>query len=300
MIAAAFWPEPVIVRMSDFKSNEYANLVGGARYEPTEENPMIGFRGASRYVSEEFWECFDLECAALKFVRDEMGPANVKIMIPFVHTVSEADGVIEALAENGLKRGVNDLQVMMMCEVPSNALLADEFLDHFDGFSIGSNDLTQLTLGVDRDSALIAEVFDERDPSVLKLLSMASEACQRRGKYLGICGQGPSDHPEFEEWLVAQGIGSISLNPDTVVQTWRRLASTSSASSIDTSGRVLVGGEMPQGLGRQVDRSARRACGIACLDLIVQVCDRDDRRTADHRAFEHSSGQEQAERRRKK
>ena len=222
-LAAAFWPNPVIVRMSDFKSNEYANLVGGERYEPTEENPMIGFRGASRYVSEEFRECFDLECEALKFVRDEMGLTNVKIMIPFVRTVGEASGVIDALAENGLVRGENELHVVMMCEVPSNALLADEFLDHFDGFSIGSNDLTQLTLGVDRDSAVMAGAFDERDPAVLKLLSMAIEACVRRGKYVGICGQGPSDHPDFAEWLMAQGISSISLNPDTVVDTWQRL-----------------------------------------------------------------------------
>jgi pyruvate,water dikinase len=237
-IAAAFWPNPVIVRMSDFKSNEYANLVGGRKYEPEEENPMIGFRGASRYVSREFRECFDLECEALKFVRDEMGLTNVKIMIPFVRTVSEAAGVIDALGQNGLVRGENGLQVVMMCEVPSNALLADAFLDHFDGFSIGSNDLTQLTLGVDRDSAVMADVFDERDPAVLRLLSMAIEACLRRGKYVGICGQGPSDHPDFAEWLMEQGIASISLNPDTVVQTWQRLASLPAAISPTTPASI--------------------------------------------------------------
>ncbi|GAA1058564.1 phosphoenolpyruvate synthase [Agromyces luteolus] len=222
-LAAAFAPGPVIVRMSDFKSNEYANLVGGDRYEPDEENPMLGFRGASRYVSPGFRECFDLECQALKFVRDEMGLTNVKIMIPFVRTIAEAEAVIAALAENGLVRGQNGLQVVMMCEVPSNAVLAHEFLNHFDGFSIGSNDLTQLTLGVDRDSAEMARVFDERDPAVLKILSMAIEACVSRGKYVGICGQGPSDHPDFAEWLLSQGISSISLNPDTVVETWQRL-----------------------------------------------------------------------------
>ncbi|WP_353814862.1 phosphoenolpyruvate synthase [Agromyces sp. SYSU T00266] len=222
-LAAAFAPGPVIVRMSDFKSNEYANLIGGDRYEPDEENPMLGFRGASRYVSPGFRECFDLECQALKFVRDEMGLTNVKIMIPFVRTIAEAEAVIAALAENGLVRGQNGLQVVMMCEVPSNAVLAHEFLNHFDGFSIGSNDLTQLTLGVDRDSAEMARVFDERDPAVLKMLSMAIEACVSRGKYVGICGQGPSDHPDFAEWLMSQGISSISLNPDTVVETWQRL-----------------------------------------------------------------------------
>ncbi|BDZ64121.1 phosphoenolpyruvate synthase [Agromyces mangrovi Wang et al. 2018] len=222
-LAAAFTPNPVIVRMSDFKSNEYANLLGGERYEPDEENPMIGFRGASRYVAPSFRECFDLECEALKFARDEMGLTNIKLMIPFVRTIAEAEGVIAALAENGLVRGENGLQVVMMCEVPSNAVLAHEFLNHFDGFSIGSNDLTQLTLGVDRDSAEMARVFDERDPAVLKLLSMAIEACVSRGKYVGICGQGPSDHPDFAEWLMAQGISSISLNPDTVVDTWQRL-----------------------------------------------------------------------------
>ncbi|WP_403021509.1 phosphoenolpyruvate synthase [Salinibacterium sp. GXW1014] len=224
MLAAAFAPEPVIVRMSDFKSNEYANLLGGDRYEPEEENPMIGYRGASRYVSADFRECFDLECKALKFVRDEMGLTNVKLMIPFVRTVAEGAAVMEILAENGLRRGENGLEVVMMCEVPSNALLADEFLDHFDGFSIGSNDMTQLTLGLDRDSALVAQTFDERDPAVLKMFSMAIEACLRRGKYVGICGQGPSDHPDLARWLLDQGIESISLNPDTVVETWMSLA----------------------------------------------------------------------------
>ncbi len=222
-LAAAFAPNPVIVRMSDFKSNEYANLLGGERYEPDEENPMIGFRGASRYVAPSFRECFDLECEALKFARDEMGLTNIRLMIPFVRTIAEAEAVIAALAENGLVRGRNGLQVVMMCEAPSNAVLAHEFLNHFDGFSIGSNDLTQLTLGVDRDSAEMSRVFDERDPAVLKLLSMAIEACVSRGKYVGICGQGPSDHPDFAEWLMAQGISSISLNPDTVVDTWQRL-----------------------------------------------------------------------------
>ncbi|MGV8896950.1 MAG: phosphoenolpyruvate synthase [Rhodoglobus sp.] len=224
MLAAAFAPEPVIVRMSDFKSNEYANLIGGDLYEPHEENPMLGWRGASRYISPDFRECFDMECEALKWVRDEMGLTNVRIMIPFVRTVAEAEATIQLLAENGLRRGENGLEVVMMCEIPSNALLADEFLDHFDGFSIGSNDMTQLTLGLDRDSALVAATFDERDPAVLKLLAMAIEACLRRGKYVGICGQGPSDHPDLAEWLLGQGIESMSLNPDTVVETWTRLS----------------------------------------------------------------------------
>ena len=224
MLAAAFAPEPVIVRMSDFKSNEYAGLLGGARYEPREENPMIGYRGAARYLSADFAECFAMECEALKLVRDDMGLTNVKVMIPFVRTIAEAKGVIDLLATHGLVRGENDLQVVMMCEVPSNAVLADEFLDHFDGFSIGSNDLTQLTLGVDRDSALVAGSFDERDPAVKKMLSMAIEACKARGKYVGICGQGPSDHPDLAQWLLEQGIESMSLNPDTVVETWLRLA----------------------------------------------------------------------------
>lgn len=224
MIAAAFAPEPVIVRLSDFKSNEYANLVGGDVYEPHEENPMLGYRGAARYISEDFRACFDMECEALKFVRDEMGLTNVEIMVPFVRTVGEAHAVIELLGENGLRRGENGLRVIMMCELPSNAVLADEFLQYFDGFSIGSNDMTQLTLGLDRDSSLVAATFDERDPAVLKMLSMAIEACLRAGKYVGICGQGPSDHPDLAEWLVGQGIGSMSLNPDTVVETWLRLA----------------------------------------------------------------------------
>ncbi|MFT4229762.1 MAG: phosphoenolpyruvate synthase [Microbacterium sp.] len=224
MIAAAFAPETVIVRMSDFKSNEYANLLGGDRYEPDEENPMIGWRGASRYVSPDFRACFDMECEAMRFVRDEMGLTNVKLMIPFVRTVAEGRGVVDLLAENGLRRGENGLEVVMMCELPSNALLADEFLDVFDGFSIGSNDMTQLTLGLDRDSSLVAATFDERNPAVLKLLAMAIEACARRGKYVGICGQGPSDHPDLAEWLLEQGIGSMSLNPDTVVETWMRLS----------------------------------------------------------------------------
>ena len=223
-IAAAFAPEPVIVRMSDFKSNEYANLVGGKRYEPHEENPMIGFRGASRYISESFRPCFDMECEALKFVRDQMGLTNVKIMIPFVRTVSEAKRVNEILAENGLARGSNGLQVIMMCELPSNAVLAEQFLEHFDGFSIGSNDMTQLTLGLDRDSGLIAHLFDERNDAVKAMLSMAITACKKLNKYVGICGQGPSDHPDLAKWLLDQGIESMSLNPDTVVETWLFLA----------------------------------------------------------------------------
>jgi len=223
-LAAAFAPEPVIVRCSDFKSNEYANLIGGKRYEPHEENPMIGFRGASRYISPDFRPCFDLECRALKYVRDTMGLTNIKVMIPFVRTVSEAKRVNEILAENGLKRGDNGLQLIMMCELPSNAVLAEEFLEHFDGFSIGSNDMTQLTLGLDRDSGLIAHLFDERNDAVKKMLSMAITACKRQGKYIGICGQGPSDHPDLAKWLLDQGIESMSLNPDTVVETWLYLA----------------------------------------------------------------------------
>jgi pyruvate, water dikinase len=226
-LAAAFAPHPVIVRMSDFKSNEYANLVGGELYEPHEENPMIGYRGASRYLSADFAECFAMECQALKYVRDEMGLTNVKIMIPFVRTLTEAEGVIDLLARHGLQRGVNDLQVIMMCELPSNAVIADAFLDHFDGFSIGSNDMTQLTLGIDRDSALVAGGFDERDPAVKHMLSAAITACKKRGKYVGICGQGPSDHPDLAKWLLDQGIESMSLNPDTVVDTWNELASLS-------------------------------------------------------------------------
>ena len=229
MLAAAFAPEPVIVRMSDFKSNEYANLVGGELYEPHEENPMIGYRGASRYLSPEFADCFAMEAEALRHVRDAMGLTNVKIMIPFVRTLTEADGVIDLLAEHGLKRGENGLEVIMMCELPSNAVIADQFLDHFDGFSIGSNDMTQLTLGLDRDSALVAAGFDERDPAVKYMLSAAITACKQRGKYVGICGQGPSDHPDLAEWLLEQGIDSMSLNPDTVVDTWVRLGRLVSA-----------------------------------------------------------------------
>lgn len=223
-LGAAFSPEPVIVRLSDFKSNEYANLIGGERYEPHEENPMLGFRGASRYVAESFRDCFELECRALKYVRDTMGLTNVQIMVPFVRTVDEARRVVELLAENGLVRGENGLKLIMMCELPSNALLADEFLEHFDGFSIGSNDLTQLTLGLDRDSGLVAELFDERNPAVKALLSMAIRACRRQDKYIGICGQGPSDHPDLARWLMEEGIESVSLNPDSIVETWLFLA----------------------------------------------------------------------------
>ena len=230
-LGAAFFPKPVIVRLSDFKSNEYANLIGGAHFEPDEENPMLGFRGASRYVADSFRSCFEMECAALKKVRDEMGLTNVEIMVPFVRTVAEARRVIELLEENGLKRGENGLRVIMMCEIPSNALLADQFLEHFDGFSIGSNDLTQFTLGLDRDSAIIAHLFDERDAAVKVLLSMAIAACKKAGKYVGICGQGPSDHPDLAQWLMTQGIDSVSLNPDSVVETWMFLANPEADSS---------------------------------------------------------------------
>ncbi|MGE5493577.1 MAG: putative PEP-binding protein, partial [Actinomycetota bacterium] len=223
-IAAAFWPNPVIVRLSDFKSNEYRKLLGGELYEPEEENPMLGFRGASRYIASSFRDCFELECRAMKKVREEMGLTNVQLMVPFVRTVDEGAAVVQLLAEHGLKRGENDLKLIMMCEIPSNALLAESFLEHFDGFSIGSNDLTQLTLGLDRDSGLVANLFDERDPAVKTLLAMAIAACNKQGKYIGICGQGPSDHPDLAEWLMDQGISSISLNPDTVVDTWTRLA----------------------------------------------------------------------------
>jgi pyruvate,water dikinase len=223
-LASAYSPEKVIVRMSDFKSNEYANLVGGDVFEPEEENPMIGYRGAARYISKDFRECFALECEAIKRVRNDMDLTNVEVMIPFVRTVEEAEQVIEILAENGLIRGENGLRVIMMCELPSNCLLADQFLDHFDGFSIGSNDLTQLTLGLDRDSGLIAHLFDERNPAIKALLSMAIKACKARGKYVGICGQGPSDHPDFAAWLVNEGIDSVSLNPDTVLATWLYIA----------------------------------------------------------------------------
>ena len=223
-LASAFRPHPVIVRLSDFKSNEYSNLIGGELFEPDEENPMIGFRGASRYISSSFRECFELECNALKTVRDEMGLTNVWIMVPFVRTLQEADDVLASLKENGLERGSNNLKIVMMCEVPSNAILADEFLEKFDGFSIGSNDLTQLTLGLDRDSGLIAQLFDERDPAVKSLLASTIAAANRAGKYIGICGQGPSDHPDLAKWLMEQGISSVSLNPDTVVETWSFLA----------------------------------------------------------------------------
>jgi pyruvate,water dikinase len=225
-IAAAFAPQPVIVRLSDFKSNEYANLIGGRGYEPVEENPMIGFRGASRYVDESFRPCFELECLALKKVREAMGLTNVQVMVPFVRTLKEARQVTELLALNGLKRGENELKIIMMCELPTNALLADQYLEYFDGMSIGSNDMTQLTLGLDRDSAIVAKSFDERDPAVKALLAMAISACRKRGSYVGICGQGPSDHPDFARWLLEQGIDSISLNPDTVVETWMFLAGT--------------------------------------------------------------------------
>ncbi|MFA7942537.1 phosphoenolpyruvate synthase [Pseudomonas brenneri] len=223
-LAAAFWPKKVIVRLSDFKSNEYANLIGGKLYEPEEENPMLGFRGASRYISEAFRDCFELECRALKRVRNEMGLTNVEIMVPFVRTLGEASQVVDLLAENGLSRGENGLRVIMMCELPSNAILAEEFLEFFDGFSIGSNDLTQLTLGLDRDSGIIAHLFDERNPAVKKLLANAIQACNKAGKYIGICGQGPSDHPDLAKWLMEQGIESVSLNPDSVLETWFFLA----------------------------------------------------------------------------
>jgi pyruvate,water dikinase len=225
-IAAAFWPKPVIVRLSDFKSNEYRKLIGGSRYEPEEENPMLGFRGAARYISADFGEAFAMECAALNRVRLEMGLTNVQVMVPFVRTLGQAEKVTNLLAQHGLKRGQDGLKIIMMCEVPSNAILADEFLQFFDGFSIGSNDLTQLTLGLDRDSGLelLAADFDERDPAVKAMLSRAIGACKAQGKYVGICGQGPSDHPDFAQWLADQGIESISLNPDSVVATWKQLA----------------------------------------------------------------------------
>ena len=223
-IACAFWPKRVIVRMSDFKSNEYANLTGGPQYEPHEENPMLGFRGAGRYASPQFMRAFQLECRAINRVRNDMGLTNVEIMLPFVRTLHDADAALNVLKENGLERGRDDLKIVMMCEIPANVLIADEFLKRFDGFSIGSNDLTQLTLGVDRDSSLVAASFDERNPAVKKLLAEAIAACKRNGKYVGICGQGPSDHPDLADWLMDQGIDSMSLNPDTVVSTWMRLA----------------------------------------------------------------------------
>jgi pyruvate,water dikinase len=223
-LGAAFWPKPVIVRLSDFKSNEYSSLTGGSRYEPHEENPMLGFRGASRYISASFRDCFEMECRAMKKVRDEMGLTNVEIMVPFVRTLAEGRKVIELLAENGLERGKNGLRIIMMCEIPSNAILADQFLELFDGFSIGSNDMTQMTLALDRDSGIIADSFDERDPAVKHMLHLAIAACRKAKKYVGICGQGPSDHPDLAEWLVQEGIESLSLNPDTVVETWLYLA----------------------------------------------------------------------------
>ena len=223
-IAASFSPKPVIVRLSDFKSNEYANLMGGKYFEPKEENPMLGFRGAGRYISEDFRECFELECEALKKVRNDMGLTNVQLMIPFVRTIEEAKNVVALLEQNGLKRGQNDLKVLMMSEIPSNALLAEDFLSYFDGMSIGSNDMTQLTLGLDRDSALVSDIFDERDAAVKKMLSLTISACKSKGKYVGICGQGPSDHSDFAAWLLKEGIDSISLNPDTVTETWLKLS----------------------------------------------------------------------------
>ncbi len=223
-LAAAFYPKPVILRMSDFKSNEYANLIAGPNYEPHEENPMIGFRGAARYIDESFRSCFEMECEAIKFVREEMGFDNIEVMIPFVRTLDEAKAVTELLADNGLARGDNGLRYIMMCELPSNAVLATEFLEYFDGFSIGSNDMTQLTLGLDRDSGLVAEGFDERNPAVKAMIKMAITACKKQGKYVGICGQGPSDHHDFAQWLKDEGIDSVSLNPDTVIDTWNRLA----------------------------------------------------------------------------
>jgi len=223
-IAAAFWPKPVIVRLSDFKSNEYKKLIGGALYEPDEENPMLGFRGAARYIAPDFAECFRMECEAMKKVRDVLGYTNVEIMIPFVRTLGECAKVMEILGSHGLKRGENGLRMIMMCELPTNVILAERYLEYFDGFSIGSNDLTQLTLGLDRDSGLVAGSFDERDPAVKAMLSMAIGACRRQGKYVGICGQGPSDYPDLAAWLKEEGIVALGLNPDTVVDTWNRLA----------------------------------------------------------------------------
>jgi len=219
----------VIVRTSDFKSNEYAHLLGGTIFEPEEENPMLGYRGALRYISEDFRPCFEMECTAIKRVREEMGLKNLEVMIPFVRTLDEARAVLEVLKQNGLERGVDGFRVIMMCELPSNVILAEEFLEYFDGFSIGSNDLTQLTLGLDRDSGLVASAFDERDPAVMKLLAQAIQACKSAGKYVGICGQGPSDHPDLAQWLMEQGIESISLNPDSVVETWLLLAQQASS-----------------------------------------------------------------------
>ncbi|MCF6766788.1 phosphoenolpyruvate synthase [Thiotrichales bacterium 19S11-10] len=237
-LAAAFYPKPVIVRLSDFKSNEYANLLGGSLFEPEEENPMIGFRGASRYVAESFKPCFEMECEAVKRVRNQMGLKNLQIMIPFVRTLDEAEDVISILKENGLERGQDELKVIMMCELPTNAVLAEDYLKHFDGFSIGSNDMTQLTLGLDRDSALVAHRFDERDPAVKAMLSMAIQACNKNGKYIGICGQGPSDHADFAEWLIEEGIGSVSLNPDTIIETWLYLAKMHKNTKVDIAKKI--------------------------------------------------------------
>jgi len=235
-LGAAFFPKPVIVRLSDFKSNEYSSLTGGKQYEPEEENPMLGFRGASRYVAPDFAACFEMECAAMRKVRGELGLTNVELMVPFVRTVREASEVVDLLKKNDLKRGQNGLRIVMMCELPSNAVLAEEFLQHFDGFSIGSNDLTQLTLGLDRDSGLVAGAFDERDGAVKAMLAMAIAACRRQGKYVGICGQGPSDHTDFARWLMDQGIESLSLNPDTVVSTWLALSEGATPPSGDAAG----------------------------------------------------------------
>jgi pyruvate,water dikinase len=223
-IASAFYPKPVIVRMSDFKSNEYKKLVAGDIYEPDEENPMIGFRGAARYISDQFKDCFKLECEAMLKARNEMGLTNIELMIPFVRTLKEAEAVINILEKNGLKRGENGLRLIMMCEVPSNAILAKDFLNYFDGFSIGSNDLTQLTLGTDRDSGILADGFDERDPAVIRLIELAIEGAKKSKRYVGICGQGPSDHPDFAKWLLKQKMDSMSLNPDTVISTWKKLS----------------------------------------------------------------------------
>ena len=258
-IAAAFWPKPVIVRLSDFKSNEYRKLLGGGRYEPEEENPMLGFRGASRYIAEDFRACFELECAALRKVRDELGLVNVELMVPFVRTVREAVNVIALLKENHLERGRNGLRIVMMCELPSNAVLADAFLQHFDGFSIGSNDLTQLTLGLDRDSGLVAGAFDERDGAVKAMLEMAIGACRRQGKYVGICGQGPSDHPDLARWLMEQGIESLSLNPDTVVSTWLALAEAAPSAPGDGPSGGAGAGSSPAATPSRARTPAYRA-----------------------------------------
>ena len=282
-IAAAFAPQPVIVRLSDFKSNEYANLIGGRQYEPHEENPMLGFRGASRYTDPAFRPCFELECRALRRVRDEIGLDNVQIMVPFVRTVDEARRVVELLAQNGLERGRNGLKLIMMCELPTNALLAREFLEHFDGMSIGSNDMTQLALGLDRDSAIVAPLFDERDPAVKALLAMAIKACKETGKYIGICGQGPSDHPDLARWLVDQGIDSLSLNPDTVVETWLYLANGTKSLGRALAGRAGFPRSAPEldALARDPARPLARVEILSCLFPVTAVertnCHRIDR-----------------------